>query len=156
MSKAPRIRRSVAAVIRLDRDVADPTILAVRRPEDDEELPGVWGLPAARLREGETCEAALRRLGGEKLGVELEPVRALARGSLERPGYSLDMRLFGARIVSGTPRVMQHDRTVTQYVDWRWSRSVELLDGARRGSLCCQLYLGLMGSDWAQAEWDAR
>ncbi len=155
MSKAPRIKRSVAAVIPLDRDVPDPPVLAVRRPADDEALPGVWGLPAASLREGENWEGAVRRLGDEKLGLELLPVIALAQSRLERPDYLLDMRLYEVRILNGTPRVPQPDRTVTQYVDWRWSRSEELLDGARRGSLCCRLYLGLLGRAWERADSNA-
>jgi ADP-ribose pyrophosphatase YjhB (NUDIX family) len=147
MSEARRTKRSVAAVLFLDRDEANPRFLAVRRPVDDEALPGVWGLPAASLRQGESWEGAVRRLGGEKLGVELEPVTVLARGSLERPGYRLQMQLYEARIVDGTPVVPQHDRTVTQYVEWRWSTSELLVEGARRGSLCCRLYLSRHGGE---------
>ncbi len=79
-------KRSIAAVIFSDKDEAEPRILAVLRPADDEALPNVWGLPAASLREGESWEIALRRLGEGKLGVKLESVAVLARGSLERPG----------------------------------------------------------------------
>lgn len=147
MPNVPPTKRSVAAVIFFDKDEADPRFLAVLRPADDEALPNVWGLPAASRREGESWEGALRRLGEEKLGVELESVAVLARGSLERPGYLLDMRLYEARIVAGAPSVPQHDRTVTQYVDWRWSNSQILLDGADRGSLCCRLYLSQLGTD---------
>ena len=46
-------------------------MLAVRRPEDDEDLPGHWGLPAASLREEESWEEAVLRTGPEKLGLEL-------------------------------------------------------------------------------------
>ena len=53
-------------------------LLLVRRPDDDDDLPGVWGLPAASLAEGESEEDAVRRAGREKLGVE---VRAAASRS---------------------------------------------------------------------------
>ena len=50
-------------------------LLLVRRPEDDESLPGVWGLPAASLAGSESEEDAVRRAGREELGVEVVPVR---------------------------------------------------------------------------------
>lgn len=156
MPDVPPTKRSVAAVVFFDKDEADPRVLAVLRPADDDALPGVWGLPAASLREGESWESAFRRLGDGKLGVELESVAVLARGSLERPGYLLDMRLYAARIVAGTPSVPQHDRTVTQYVDWRWSDSQILVEGARRGSLCGRLYLNRLGSDCCALDFDSR
>ncbi len=155
MAKAPRAKRSVAAVVFLDKDVADPRFLAVLRPPDDDALPGVWGLPAASPREGESWESAVRRLGEAKLGVELEPVSVIARGTLQRPGYLLDMRLFEARIVKGTPTMPGDDKTVTQYVQWRWSRSEQLREGARRGSLCCRLYLSRFGSDREGIDFDS-
>ena len=54
-------------------------LLLVRRPDDDENLPGVWGLPAVSLAAGESEEDAVRRAGRDKLGVELRARRA--RGS---------------------------------------------------------------------------
>ncbi|HEX6070343.1 MAG TPA: NUDIX domain-containing protein, partial [Longimicrobiaceae bacterium] len=59
------VKCSVAAVVR--REGAPGEFLAVRRPPDDDHLPNVWGLPAVSLRDGELPEAALRRLGEEKL-----------------------------------------------------------------------------------------
>ena len=44
-------------------------LLLVRRPDDDEDLPGAWGLPAATLAEGESEEDAVRRAGRDNLGV---------------------------------------------------------------------------------------
>ena len=71
--------------------------LLVRRPEDDPDLPGVWGLPAGSHAEGETDEALVRRIGREKLGVETADLGRLCEGHLERPGYRLEMRLHAAR-----------------------------------------------------------
>src|SRR5690606_2237065 len=47
-----RTKRSVAVLIRHPDDATQ--VLLVQRPDDDEDLPGVWGLPAATLRDGET------------------------------------------------------------------------------------------------------
>ena len=43
------MKRSISLVIE-----SPAGILLVLRPDDDESLPGVWGLPAASLREGES------------------------------------------------------------------------------------------------------
>ena len=86
-------------------------ILAVRRPEDDDELPGIWGLPAATLR-GETVEDVIARIGRDKLGVKLTPVRLLAFGAQDRQRWnSGKCRWRGRlRILNGNGR--------------RWSRFV--------------------------------
>lgn len=120
-----------------------PRWLLVRRPDNDPDLPGVWGLPAGSHAAGETDEALVRRIGREKLGVETEDLGRLSEGHLDRTGYRLDMRLHAARIVAGEPRVPQSVPGVTQYSEWGWRPPVELRDGARRGSLCCRLALAL-------------
>lgn len=119
--------------------------LLVRRPEDDPDLPGVWGLPAGSHAEGETDEALVRRIGREKLGVETADLGRLCEGHLERPGYRLEMRLHAARIAEGEPRVPQSVPGITQYCEWGWKPPVELRDGADRGSLCCRLALDFAG-----------
>ena len=120
-----------------------PRWLLVRRPADDPNLPGVWGLPAGSHAEGETDEALVRRIGREKLGVETADLGRLGEGQLDRPGYRLEMRLHAARLVAGVPRVPQSVPGITQYSDWGWKPPAELRDGADRGSLCCRLALDL-------------
>lgn len=137
------LKRSVAVVIRGPEARAESGVLAVRRPPDDADLPGIWGLPAASLRWGESWEAAARRAGRDKLGVALEVMGELREGTRERPGYTLNMKLYEARIVEGEPRVPRPVDGVTQYTDWRWASAGDLAEGARLGSLCCQLYLDL-------------
>lgn len=117
-------------------------LLAVRRPEDDEELPGAWGLPAASLRGDEGWAEAAARIGPEKLGVDLDVGEVLREGEAAREAYRLRMRLFGASIAAGEPEVPQDAPGVTQYVDWTWARPDRLRDSARRGSLCSRLCLG--------------
>lgn len=116
-------------------------VLAVLRPPDDPDLPGVWGLPAGRRREGEEAEAAARRAAREKLGVEAGDLRLRRSGALEREGYRLEMDLFEARIRGGEPSVPQPAPEVTQYVEWRWAEPDVLEPAAARGSLCCRLFL---------------
>ena len=116
-------KHSVALLIRR----ADE-ILAIRRPEDDDELPGVWGLPAGTIRGAETTDELIQRIGRDKLGVRLTAVRKLASGVADRPKYHLEMDLWEVSM-EGTPI----------YPDWRWASADLLRSGMDSGSLCCRL-----------------
>jgi len=133
------VRRSVS--IAIGRAENPGEVLIVRRPSDDAELPNLWGLPAATLRAGEDWEDAARRSASGKLGVRIEVQRELHRGRIERQDYVLEMRLMRARITEGTPAVPQADPEVTQYSDWRWGRTEDLVPAAEKGSLCSRLYI---------------
>lgn len=142
-------RRSVAVAIheaaRAGRADRPRRILLVQRPDDDEDLPGVWGLPAASPGPDETWEAAVRRAGRDKLGIDLEGIVLLETGCLDRHAHVLEMQLFAATIASGEPRVPQLVTGVTQYQAWRWGDAAELAPAAARGSLCSRLYLTWLG-----------
>jgi 8-oxo-dGTP diphosphatase len=114
-------------------------LLLVRRPDDDESLPGVWGLPAASLAEGESEEDAVRRAAREKLGVEVVPVRPI--------GTDGAMTDWEARIAAGRPSVPQPGPN-TQYTELRWGDPLELVPAAREGSLCSRVLLRARGLDW--------
>ncbi len=115
-------------------------LLLVRRPDDDDSLPGVWGLPAVSLKPGESEEDAVRRAGRDKLGVEVEP--------LEPVGREGSMTDWQARIAAGKPAVPQPGPN-TQYTDLRWGEPAELVPAAREGSLCCRVLLRARGLDWS-------
>jgi ADP-ribose pyrophosphatase YjhB (NUDIX family) len=136
------LKRSVSLIIE-----GPGGVLLVRRPDDDESLPGLWGLPAASLREGESERDALLRVGRDKLGVEVEPVELVGVDEEERPGHRIAMRDWSARIVSGEPAVPQAGEG-TQYVDWRWGDPGELAPAARAGSVCARVLLRALGSSW--------
>jgi hypothetical protein len=114
-------------------------LLLVRRPDDDEDLPGAWGLPAATLADGESQEDAVRRAGRDKLGVEVRPLRALGE-----EGF---MTGWEAELVFGEPAVPQPGPH-TQYAELRWGDPSELVPAARRGSLCSRVLLRARGLDW--------
>lgn len=144
MSGRP-VRRAVSFVI----PGPEPgTVLSVRRPPDDPDLPEVWGLPAGSPRPGEDDREAVVRSGREKLGVELRVGERLGEGEAEREEHALRMALYRARIRSGDPEVPQPVRGVTQYTAWRWARPEGLREAARRGSLCSRLYLENLGEGW--------
>jgi 8-oxo-dGTP diphosphatase len=135
-------KRSVSLVIEEPRG-----LLLVRRPDDDESLPGVWGLPAVSLEPGEREEDAVLRAGRAKLGVDVRPLAAIGEGEAGRAGYVLAMRDWRVRIASGEPEVPQPGRG-TQYVELRWGEVAELVPAARAGSLCCRVLLRERGIDW--------
>jgi len=119
------VKRSVAVLIRNGN-----RFLSTRRANDDDELPGVWGLPAGTYRGSETLENLVTRIGREKLRVALIPVRRLAIGRQERERYVLEMELWEVEM-SGTPR----------HPAWQWAAREILELGESQGSLCCQLAL---------------
>jgi len=115
-------------------------VLLVRRPDDDDSLPGMWGLPAVSLAGEESEEDGVRRAGREKLGVELRPLRAL--------GSAATMTDWTAEIAAGEPAVPQPGPN-TQYAELRWGDLAELVPAAREGSLCSRVLLRARGLDWA-------
>jgi len=120
-------------------------LLVVKRPAGDTDLPGIWGLPAASLGEGESWTAAAHRAARDKLGVDVVLDREIARGRAARDNRTIVMRLYAGHIAAGRPRVPQDVTGVTQYVALRWALPDVLETGAARGSLCCQLQLGQAG-----------
>ena len=136
------LKRSVSLVIE-----GPAGTLLVRRPDDDDSLPGLWGLPAASLREGESEREALLRVGREKLGVEVEPLEPIGEDEAERADHRIEMRDWSARIAAGAPSVPQAGEG-TQYVEWRWGDPAELAPAARAGSVCARVLLRALGSSW--------
>ncbi|MBI2165387.1 MAG: NUDIX domain-containing protein [Chloroflexi bacterium] len=118
-------------------------LLLVKRPQTDQELPGVWGLPAATVGEDETEMAAASRVGLEKLGVPVSLEGVVARGQQDRGAHTLEMALFLGLLTvepvlpgsSGS----QEDKTL--YEAWRWDTGEALEEGLSKGSLCCRLAL---------------
>jgi ADP-ribose pyrophosphatase YjhB (NUDIX family) len=136
------LKRSVSLVIE-----GPGGVLLVRRPDDDDSLPGLWGLPAASLRADESEREALLRVGRDKLGVEIEPLEPIGEDEDERPGHRIAMRDWSARVVAGEPAVPQAGEG-TQYVEWRWGDPAELAPAARAGSVCARVLLRAVGSTW--------
>ena len=136
------VKRSVSLVIE-----GPGGVLLVRRPDDDDSLPGLWGLPAASLAEGESERDALVRVGRDKLGVEVEPLEPVGEDEADRVDHRIAMRDWSARIVAGQPAVPQ-SAAGTQYVEWRWGDPAELAPAARAGSVCARVLLRALGSSW--------
>lgn len=127
------------------RSQDDPSrVLLVRRPENDAEFSGMWGLPAASCRTGETTQDAARRIGIQKLGVAVRLGRRLATGTQERDAYVIQMSLYEAWLEDAVPILPDSHESaenVTLYTAWRWADPSDLAKSAARGSLCSRLLL---------------
>ena len=123
-------------------------ILTVQRPENDEDLPNVWGLPAGSLKDKESFEEAVLRSGKEKLGVKLKIIKLINEGKLERDKIVLHMKEYEVAIEEGKPNVPQKVSGITQYQKLNWSSPEKLKDAAQEGSLCSRLYLSSIGQSW--------
>lgn len=136
---APPLKHSVAAVVRDDAGA----FLAVKRPDDpNDPLAGAWGLPAITLRSGESEADAVRRVGREKLGVELAVGEKIGTKTADRGAYVLTLTDYAAAVVSGTVTVPQRDTSMTQYASAAFVTDPGILaDAAANGSLCAQIYL---------------
>lgn len=133
-----------AAIYNANRD----RVITVKRPlRDEDPLAGLWGLPAATAKDGETEEQAVVRIGPQKLGTTIKLVKPIHYGELSRPsGEQLCLRLWECDLESPDlppdfTRRDTSDRQVTYYDDWRWRAFVDLIGPARAGSLCSRLFL---------------
>ena len=136
------VKVSVALAIRHPREPAK--VLLVRRPNSDDEFPGMWGLPAASCKGRETPEDAAYRAVAQKLGCTVRLGRILRQGFQERPAYTIEMTLFEAWLDEASPSLPDpdHDSSgATMYTDWRWDSATALRGSAAKGSLCSQLLL---------------
>ena len=143
-------KRSVALAI---RPKGEPfKVLLVRRPDDDDEFPGAWGLPAATCTGRESLEDAAHRIGRQKLGAEVRLYKVIGVGVQDREDYVIEMHLFEARLQGDAPILVIDSKGsgLTQYTSWRWGEPSELIESAGLGSLCSRLLL-----DAAHVTWDS-
>ncbi|HLC91555.1 MAG TPA: NUDIX hydrolase [Candidatus Saccharimonadales bacterium] len=141
-------KQAVSLVIRDDQG----RFLVVKRPNSaHDELAGVWGFPAATLREGELELEGCQRIARTKLGIKVEIGRRIGNGRDERKAYHLSLTDYEAKISEGTPNVPQSDTSVTQYDECKFTDNPALLyPAAQKGSLCTQVFLKSIGKNWGE------
>ncbi len=148
--KRKNIKYCVAVVLRHGHRPGD--YLAVRRPADDADLAGNWGLPAVTLRPDESPEDGARRVCREKLDCEAEPIRFLGAMHQERNTYDIVLMDIEMILVGiAQPDVLKAQTTATAYVAQKWTNNpIELLPSAQHGSCCSSIFLqdqGVMTRD---------
>src|SRR5262249_14611374 len=100
---------------------------------------GLWGIPAGTLRKREGYEEAIERTAKHRLGIEVAVLGERAVGSSDRGTHVVEMRLFEARIVAGTPHIQEVDPEGHGYTEVCWGRRALLQPARGRGSLFCRL-----------------
>lgn len=86
----------------------DGAYLILRRKPDGL-LGGLWEFPSVRMESGESHEDAVRRIGGEVLGVRLKPGGVIATVGHAYSHFRITLTLYGARILRGEPKPLVHD-----------------------------------------------
>ena len=116
--------------------------LGVKRPSNDDSLPGVWGLPAVTTNKGELPEAAAVRVGKEKLNCTIRSIKTLGIKTKDKGHYLLTLLEFEVELTGGEPDVLQAKTNATKYVEQRWTSDPTLfVEAAQKGSLCSQIFL---------------
>lgn len=139
------MKPTINAVAFVIYDSLRKKVLAVQRPDTDDILPSVWGLPAGSLKIGESFEDAVIRAGKEKIGVEVKIVAFIGESTIDRTEFISHMKEYECNIVSGTPRVPQPIQGITQYQQWKYANPTLLKEAARKESLCSRIYLRSIG-----------
>ncbi|MGB2787129.1 MAG: NUDIX hydrolase, partial [Candidatus Saccharimonadaceae bacterium] len=128
--------------------------LVVKRPDDDPDLGGHWGFPAATMKSGELPEQAAVRICKEKLDCEAEASRFLGIMFQKRNSYDIFLMDVDMVLAEGQqPDVHATKTENTAYVDQKWSTNPEdLRTSASGGSCCSSIFLtdrGLLDkNDW--------
>lgn len=130
--------------------------LIVKRPDDDPDLRGHWGLPAVTLRPGELSGLSARRVCREKLGCAAEPGRFSGILFQKRNSYDIFLMDIEMTLAPGqTADIHAASTAHTAYIEQKWTTDpMDLMESARNGSCCSSIFLndrGLLNRD----EWIA-
>jgi len=124
------LKHAVSVIIRDNN-----TTLFALRSADKERFPLTWSMPSYFVKEGEAHSETVKRIGKDKLGVDLELVRLLNEGYGERDDFLLFMHDYEAKIVSGTPYVNSDD-----YIQLEWREPNDFLSTLQIKGECTRLY----------------
>ena len=124
-------------------------VLAVKRPSTDASLGGVWGLPSIVVEEGELPEAAVIRLGIEKLSTDIEADSYMGIARIERPDHELILMDIQATLHGPAPSVETATTKGIKFVDQQWVSDYSIfIEAASKGSLCTRIFLESKGIAW--------
>ena len=139
MSK--QIKYVVAIVLK--KSANSDEFLVVKGPDDDPDLGGHWGLPAASMRDGELPEQAAQRVCKEKLNCEAISVRFMGLMYQKRNNY--DIFLMDIEMILNdeqTADVNSAHTENTAYIDQKWTTDpMDLMASAKGGSCCSSIFL---------------
>jgi ADP-ribose pyrophosphatase YjhB (NUDIX family) len=135
------IKYVVAVVLKKRKDGDE--FLVVKRPDDDPDLGGHWGFPAATMAPGELPEQAAKRICKEKLACDGEVTRFLGIMFQKRNSYDIFLMDVDMVVADGQePDVHAAATENTAYVDQKWSTDpMDLMPSATGGSCCSSIFL---------------
>jgi ADP-ribose pyrophosphatase YjhB (NUDIX family) len=129
--------KCVVAVILKNKQNPDE-FLVVKRPDDDPDLSGNWGFPAATMKPGELPEDAAKRICKEKLNCDADASRFLGIMFQKRNSYDIFLMDIDMVLAEGQqPDVHAATTENTAYVDQKWSTDPEDLRASANGGSCC-------------------
>lgn len=129
--------KCVVAVILKNKNNPDQ-FLVVKRPDDDPDLGGHWGFPAATMEPGELPEQAAKRICKEKLQCDAEPTRFVGIMFQKRNSYDIFLMDIDTVLQDGhEPDVHAATTEHTAYVDQKWSTDPDDLRASANGGSCC-------------------
>lgn len=125
------VRHAISVVIKDSKG----EVLFAKRSAKKTSYPLAWSLPSYFIAHNEQPEETIRRIGKEKLGVELKAGKLLNEGASDRSEFTLFMHDFEAEIVTGAPRIVSDD-----YIELKWANPIEQLASMKIMGNCCRLY----------------
>jgi ADP-ribose pyrophosphatase YjhB (NUDIX family) len=127
----------VVAVVLKNRQNSEE-FLVVKRPDDDPDLGGHWGFPAATMKPGELPEQAAKRICKEKLNCDAEATRFLGIMFQKRNSYDIFLMDIDMVLSEDTqPDVHSAHTERTAYVDQKWATDPMDLQASADGGSCC-------------------
>lgn len=142
-----QVKFSIAVVILNPKNSSE--FLAVKRPSDDDSIPNVWGLPAITIKNGELPEEAVKKLGIEKLGTDIEAISFIGADSAEKDSYKLILMDVLAELKGKQPSVDKAFTSGTKYINQQWTSNYDILrEAAKKGSLCSRIFLKSKKLSW--------
>lgn len=147
MENSKSITYSVALIIYNEDRIK---YLIVKRPLNDDSMPGYWGFPATSKKyPDEAWENVVHRAAKIKLGVEIEIIKMLGQDEIDRGDYFLKLRDYEVRVIKGRLSVPQENEEGTQYSAMKWTDDPsELIKAAKSGSVCSRVFLRANNIDW--------
>jgi hypothetical protein len=123
--------------------------LAVKRPRENPDSPGEWGIPAFTLFAAETINDGIGRIGKSKLGVCVDLGPVLSCELQHHPSHTFHLAPRVATLEDATAMISlcetsgRYDdtRSPTMYGHWQGAHSTVSTRSATTASLCCQLLL---------------
>ena len=98
---------SAAVILRTNPDTNTKEIFATQRGYGD--YKDGWEIPGGKLEPGETPEACIVREIREELATEIKAERILGVVDYDYPNFHLTMYCILCTIVSGDPKLLEHE-----------------------------------------------